>query len=82
MLVLIKEKILKIYILPEKINQDKLELLLGKLRRSLCDSDNPPVKKAMHRMLHLLLAGSGTAMPKNTNCTDFDGGEGFQLKRS
>ena len=70
-----------LFVLPEKINQDKLELMFGKLRRSLGNSDNPTVQEASYRMLHLFLAGSVTAMPSNTNCTNFDTGEGFQLKR-
>ena len=71
-----------LYLLAEKLNQDKLELFFGKLRRSMGDSDNPTVSEASHRFTALLLAGSTTAMPKNTNCANFDGGPGFQLQRS
>ena len=70
-----------LFVLPEKLNQDKLELLFGKLRRSLGDLDNPTVYEAMYRLLTLLLAGSVTATPRNANAIDFDAGHGFQLNR-
>jgi hypothetical protein len=71
----------RLFILAEKLNQDKLELLFGKLRRSLGDSDNPTVFDAMYRLMTLLLAGDVTATPVNTNATDFDGGAGYHLHR-
>ena len=73
------------FLLPEKLNQDKLEMLFGKLRRSVGDSDNPSVHEAGHRFLSLLISGTHTVSPRGGNCTAFvyePGHEhGYQLKR-
>ena len=69
--------------MPEKLNQDKLELLFAKLRRSVGDGDNPSVEEVGHRFLSLLITGSKTITPRNANCEiDYvHGTEGFRLKR-
>lgn len=74
------------FILPEKLNQDKLEMFFGKLRRAVGDSDNPSVHEVGHRILTLLITGTQTIAPRNGNCTLFENvpaGEasGYQLKR-
>lgn len=55
------------YFLPEKINQDRLEVFFGRLRRSVGDSDNPSVEEVRHRIIALLVAGRHSVAPKSTN---------------
>ena len=66
-------------ILPEKLNQDKLEILFSKVRCSLGDIDNPTVYDVGYRLLHLLIAGSHIIKPRNTNCDGGPDEHEFQL---
>ena len=70
------------FIMPEKLNQDRLEVFFGKLRRSLGDSDNPTVEQARHRILGLLVAGRQVLAPRNTNSVvELDEGNIYLPKR-
>ena len=55
------------FFLPEKLNQDRLEVLFSKLRQSLGDSDNPTVEEVRHRIIALLVSGRHIMAPQNTN---------------
>ena len=55
------------YFLPTKINQDRLEVYFGKLRRSVGDSDNPSVEEVQHRIIALMVAGRHSFAPRNSN---------------
>lgn len=59
------------FLLPEKLNQDRLETFFGKVRRGCGDSDNPTVEQARHRILAIIVAGQAFISPKNMNCLDF-----------
>lgn len=65
------------FVLPEKLNQDRLETFFGKLRRGCGDSDNPTVEQARHRILALIVAGRCFIPPKNRNCELVDDGVGM-----
>ena len=69
------------YLLPEKLNQDRLETYFSKLRRGSGDSDNPTVDQARHRMLTLLVAGKSFLPPKNRNCEAVDDGVNIALPK-
>ena len=55
------------YLIPEKLNQDRLEVFFSKLRRGCGDSDNPSVEEARHRILALIVAGRSVLAPRNAN---------------
>ena len=55
------------FLFPEKLNQDRLEVLFSKLRRSLGDSDNPTVEEVRHRIIALLVSGRHIMAPQNAN---------------
>ena len=46
-----------LFLLPEKLNQDRLEVFFAKLRRGFGDYDNPTVEEARHRIVSLIVAG-------------------------
>ena len=56
------------FLLPEKLNQDHLEVFFARLRHSVGHSDNPSVPETEYRFLALLLAGSKTGARYNANC--------------
>ena len=56
------------FLLPEKFNQDRLEVFFAKLRRGCGDSDNPTIEEARHRIVSLLVAGRHVMAPRNANC--------------
>ena len=55
------------FLMPEKLNQDWLEVFFAKLRRTFGDSDNPTVEEARHRILALLVAGRSILAPRRAN---------------
>ena len=55
------------FLMPEKLNQDRLEVFFAKLRRTCGDSDNPTVEEARHRILALLVAGRSILAPRRAN---------------
>lgn len=63
------------FFLPEKINQDRLEVLFSKLRRSVGDSDNPTIDDVRYRIIGLLVAGRHAVTPKNSNSISVDDGD-------
>jgi hypothetical protein len=60
------------FLLPEKLNQDRLETFFGKLRRGCGDTDNPTADQIRHRILCLIVAGQCFIPPKNRNCPIVD----------
>jgi hypothetical protein len=62
-------------LLPEKLNQDRLEVFFAKLRRGCGDSDNPTIEEARHRIVSLLVAGRQVMAPRNANSVIDDDGE-------
>lgn len=60
------------FFLPEKLNQDRLEVFFGKLRHSLGDTDNPRVDEARHRNTALMVAGRHGMAPKHGNSESQD----------
>lgn len=69
------------YIIPEKMNQDRLEVFFGKLRRSCGDNDNPTVHEAQNRIMALLVAGRHILAPRNTNSVAQEDAENVSLKK-
>ena len=71
------------FILPEKLNQDRLESFFGKIRRSVGDSDNPTVYEVGSRFLALLVSNTICLKPANANVQvlEEDQNYGFQLKK-
>ena len=69
------------YIIPEKLNQDRLEVFFGKLRRSCGDNENPTVQEARHRIIALLVAGRHILAPKSTNSVVEQDAEGVCLPK-
>ena len=63
------------FLLPEKLNQDRLEVFFAKLRRGCGDSDNPTVEEARHRIVSLIVAGRQVMAPRNANCVVDEEGE-------
>ena len=67
------------FLLPEKLNQDRLETFFGKMRRGCGDTENPTVDQARQRILALLVAGRSIMPPKNRNCDLVDDEVGVEL---
>ena len=63
------------FLLPEKLNQDRLEVFFAKLRRTCGDSDNPTIEEAWHRIIALLVAGRHIMPPQKANSTTDDNDE-------
>lgn len=67
------------FLLPEKLNQDRLETFFGKMRRGCGDTDNPTVDQIRQRILTLIVAGQCFIAPKNRNCEGVD--DDVELKK-
>ena len=52
------------FLLPEKLDQDRLETFFGKMRRGCGYTENPTVDKAHQCLLALLVAGRSIMPPK------------------
>ena len=56
-----------LYLIPQKLNQDKLEVFFAKLRRGCGDSDNPTVNEVRHRIMAFIVAGRSVMAPRQAN---------------